>query len=259
MAVLAVDAGVRALESEAGFLLVIEFGGFPTRDVVAAPALHAALTPMDVIRRMAGSAFLRRALIAIAEMTAHARHVGVLIVQRVRCLVVIEVGMAPGSRVVARAAIAAELAFVRLLFLVAVHAFRRGLPIGLPGNVTARASDAGMRIPQGEIRTIVVKLTATQFNYVRAATEMLGVAPAALRGRDAREMSVIAALRRNVRGDVLVAVQTQARLALAVAAVVAERALLLVFRMGIGELARHEQRLRVHGTTSRRPKAQQQN
>src|SRR5690348_15069298 len=119
----------------------------------------------------------------------------------------IEVCMTPGRRVVARAAIAAQLAFVRLFFLMAVHALRRGLPVGLAGNVTARASDTGMRIPQGKVRTVVIKLAATQFDYVCAATEMLGVATAALRRGDAREMAVIAALRRNVRCDVLVAVQ----------------------------------------------------
>ena len=73
------------------------------------------------------------------------------------------------------------------------------------------------------------------------------------------ELSVKAALRRNVRRDLLVAIQAQARLSLAVAAVVAQRALLLVFGMGVGELAGHEESLRVHGITSRGPQAQQQN
>ena len=57
MAVLAIDAGVRALESEAGLLLVIEFGRFPTGGGVAVAALRAALAPMYVIRRVAGGAF----------------------------------------------------------------------------------------------------------------------------------------------------------------------------------------------------------
>ena len=99
-------------------------------------------------------------------MTAHARHVGVLVAQGVRCLVVIEVGMTPGSCVVARAAIATQLAFVRLLFLMAIHAFGRGLAIGLPGDVTARASDAGVRVPQGKVRTVVIELAAAQFDDV---------------------------------------------------------------------------------------------
>ena len=136
-----------------------------------------------------------------------------------------QVGVMPGSCVVARAAIAAQLAFVRLLFLMAIDAFGPSLPIRLPGSVTARTGDAGMRVPQGEVRTVVIKLTATQFDVCRHPTEMLGVASSALRGRNAREMSVKAALRRNVRRDVLMAVQAQPRLSLAVAAVVAERAL----------------------------------
>lgn len=119
----------------------------------------------------------------------------------------IEVAVAPGRCVVARAAIAAELAVVRLLLLVTVHAFRRDLPIGFRGRVTARAGHTGMCVPQGEVRPVVVELSGAQFGDVGIATVMFGVASMALRRRDTAEVPVIAALRRDVRGNVFVTVQ----------------------------------------------------
>jgi hypothetical protein len=51
----------------------------------------------------------------------------------------------------------------------------------------------------------------------------------------------------QVARDVLMAVQAQLRLAVTVAAVMAQRALLLVLLVRGAELAGHEQRLGIHG------------
>jgi len=54
---------------------------------------------------------------------------------------------------------------------------------------------------------------------------------------------VEAALRTDIRSDVLVARQTELRLPGAIAAIMATRAVLFVLRVRCGELAWHEQRL----------------
>jgi len=51
----------------------------------------------------------------------------------------------------------------------------------------------------------------------------------------------------QVRGDLLMAIQTQLRLAIAIGAVVAQRALLFVFHVSGAQLARHQECLRIHG------------
>src|SRR5437879_12711115 len=95
---------------------------------------------------------------------------------------------------------------------------------------------------------------------------MLGVAGAALRLRyvDAGEAAVEMAVLAQIAGDLLVTVETQPPLLASVAAVVAERARLLVFHVSRAQLAPHEKRLGIHGLSpppcqqSREPSAHQQ-
>ncbi len=64
-------------------------------------------------------------------------------------------------------------------------------------------------------------------------------------------MTVIPVPGADVGGNLLVAVKAQAGLAVAVTAVVTGRAAFLVLLVRSAELARHEQRFRVHGFSSR--------
>ncbi len=54
----------------------------------------------------------------------------------------------------------------------------------------------------------------------------------------------------QVAGDLLVAIEAQLRLAIAIGAVMAQRALLFVFHMSGAELAWHEERFRIHGLST---------
>jgi len=250
MAILAVDIRVCAFEGKTGLLLVIELRRLPARGGMTVTAFRTAVAPMDIVRGVAGDTFLRRSFVAVAQMTAHARHLDMLVAQWIGGFIVIEPGPLPGSRLVTSAAIATELTCVRLFLFVAIHAVGEGLAEGLVPDVTARAVDTGMCAMQWKIGALVIELLAAQLHDVRIATMVLRVAAPAFRGGYANQVSVKSLFAADVIGDFFVTVETQVCLTLAVAAVVAERALLLVLGMSAGEFSGHEQGLRVHGITA---------
>src|SRR5947207_2426248 len=188
----------------------------------------------------------------------------VLVAQRKACLVVVVADVPPGALVVAGAAVAPQLALVRLLFSMTGDAFLLRIAKGLAGGVTALAHHVDVRAAQRIVGVLVIELLVAQLHDVGGAAEMLGVAGAALRDVDAGEAAVEVAVLVQIAGDLLVTVETQLRLLAAVAAVVAERARFLVFHVSRAQLARHEKRLRIHGLSvppcqqSRQPSEYQQ-
>jgi hypothetical protein len=247
--VLAVDARVGSLERETGFLEMVEFRGLPSGGRVASAALVATLATMHVIRCVAGNTLLRCALVAVAEVTTHARHIDVLVAQWIGSLVMIEARAVPRHGIVARTAVPPEPALVRLFMLVAFDAFDGCLAIRFVGHVATRANDTGVRIPQRKLGAVVIELIRTQLHDIGRASEMLRVTAAALRCPDAGEVPVKAVLRADVGCDLLVAVEAQPCLSVAIATVVTRRALLFEFRVRAGESAGHEQGFRIHGFT----------
>ena len=73
---------------------------------------------------------------------------------------------------------------------------------------------------------------------------------ATLRGFDTLQPAMEAALCHDIGGLFLMTIEAQPRLMTAVAAIVAKRALLLVFLMRGAQLSRHEQCLRIDGFTA---------
>src|SRR5947207_97781 len=264
VAVVAGDAVVHPLERETGLLEVIELRGLPALGDVALGALGAALAVVHVVRLVAGDALLGRVLVAVAEVTGRARRLGVLVAQRKGGLVVVVADVPPGALVVAGAAVAPQLALVRLLFSMTGDAFLLRVAKGLAGGVTALAHHVDVRAAQRIVGVLVIELLVAQLHDVGGAAEMLVVAGAALRDVDAGEAAVEVAVLVQIAGDLLVTVETQPRLLAAVAAVVAERARFLVFHVSRAQLARHEKRLRIHGLSvppcqqSRQPSEYQQ-
>jgi hypothetical protein len=163
---------------------------------------------------------------------------------------VIEAHVLPYLRIVAGSAIPPQLARVRLLRLVANGAVRRGIAEGLAGLMTAGARQINVCTVQREIRVVVIELLAAEFHDVGSTALMFHVTSTALGGFDSLQAAVKPTARGNIRRDGLVAVEAQLPLAATVAAVMTVRALLLKFLMGCGQLARHEEFLRVHGFTA---------
>ncbi len=148
MTICAVNACVDAQQGKAGLLRMIELRGLPARGRVAVGAFRAALASMHVVRRMTGNALLRRALVAIAEVTGEARDVLVLVAQRERSLVVIEADVPPGCAVVAARAVASESALVRFLPAMTGVAIGRRFAEALAFRMAAVAGNSGVRTLQ---------------------------------------------------------------------------------------------------------------
>jgi hypothetical protein len=183
---------------------------------------------------MARHAHRRRLSKSIAEVAFGARHILVFVMQRESCLVMIELHLLPGLCVMTGHAVLAQLAFVRLLGLVAGNAVARGfakLPSRLMTNV---AGNYRMGAAQREVGCFVIERLATEFHDVRAAALMFYVTGATLSGVDAGHVAMEALLDPYVRGDLLVTVETQLALATAIASVMTGGALLLVLLVSSG-------------------------
>jgi hypothetical protein len=143
-----------------------------------------------------------------------------------------------------------ELAFVWLVLLVTVHALGLRAAIRFSRHVAARARDRCVRPMQLEVGTVVIELIATEFDDIARASQVLRMTRVALRQFDALELAMEAMLPANVSGNVLVTIEAQLGLAMAVAAIVALLAVLLVLLMRHTQLSGHEQCLRIDGFTA---------
>ena len=111
--------------------------------------------------------------------------------------------------------------------------------------MTAGARDRGMRAAQREIRELMVELGRVERHDVGGATQVLRVTGVALGSGHGGSVSVQSPPVADIRRDPFVAIQAERGLAAAVADVVADRAVLLELAVRVGELARHEQGLRI--------------
>jgi hypothetical protein len=171
---------------------------------MAVGALGAPFPAMHVIRGMTGHALRGRSFVSITEMTLGASDTLVLVVQREPGSVVIECHVLPDLRVVAVSAIPPQLAFVRLLGLVADGAFVRGGAEGFLRLVTALARHVEVRAVQWKVGSIVVELLAAQFDDVGVSALMLGVTCAALCRLDSPQPAVKPGVCADVLADFLV-------------------------------------------------------
>ncbi len=249
VAVLAVELGMRALQCKARFLGVIESRGLPSGRAVAVRAFRAALSFMYVIRSVARDALGRCSFVPVAEMALDAPDGLVPVVQGEGCLVVIEFEVLPDLRVMAGGAVASQLALVRFLCLVTANALVRGVAVRFLRLVAALAGHSGMCTLKGKVGAAMVELLAAEFHDIRVPSLMLGVAGPALCRLDAAQPPVKSGVSGNVGPHRLVTGEAQLRLTRTVAAVMAVLAILLVFLMGRGELARHEEGFGIHGIT----------
>lgn len=250
MAVLAVDMRVCAFECETGFLPVVELGGFPAGGGVAVAALRTPLRSVHIVGRVAGHALPGCVLVSVAEMAADARYFSMFVAQRECRLFMVVRDVAPEGGLMARGAIAAQPALVRLLLLVTIEAFRGSFPVWLCGDVTTGAYDGLVCAGQRKFRALVIELIAAQLDDVARAAQVLRMAGAALRGGYAGDLSMKTVPGCDIGSDLLVAIEAQPCLPITVGVIVTLRALLLVFLVSRAQLSRHEKRLRIHGFTA---------
>src|SRR3954469_21082740 len=151
---------------------------------MTAGALGPALAPVNVIGRVARYADGRRVFVSISEVTLRAFDALVFVMQRKRCLVVIERHSLPRLGVVAGGAVAAEPALVRLLRSVATDAGAGGFPEFLAGRMATVAGDVRVRAAQRKISGFVIEGFAAEFHDVGAPALVLDVTGATLRSVD---------------------------------------------------------------------------
>lgn len=98
-----------------------------------------------------------------------------------------------------------------------------------------------MRIPQGKVSALMIKLLRNNLDDIPIATNMLGMTALTLYGRGVGHLAVKAAALLHINRDILVTTQAQTGLGYLVGAVMAIAALGFQLGMGITDLAGHQQ------------------
>ncbi len=186
---------------------------------------------VHVIGQMAADTLCRGALIALSSMAGRAGDLAVLIGESEAGLVVIEIRLLPGSGLVAGSAISTEGATVRIVLAMTVDAARGRFTVRGAGTMACNALEGDMRVLQGEIGEVVGEARLAELVDVGVAAEVLRMAATALTGRGLLHSSVVAGLRPDVSSGVLVTVQAQGGLTVAIRTVVTVAA--LTFELGV--------------------------
>ncbi len=222
---------------------MIEFLRGPVGRGVAIGALGALTPAVHVIGQVAADALLGRAFEVLARVAGRARHVAMLVGEREFRLVVIEARLAPCGGHVARGTVDAEGAAVRVVVLVTTDTSCRRFAIRSIGAVATGARERRVRSLQRKVGEIVGKTGLAELVDVRVPALVFRVAAAALAGGGRGHAPVIAGLGADVGGDLLVAVEAQRGLPVAVRAVVAAAAITLQLRMRFAHRPGHDQLL----------------
>jgi hypothetical protein len=124
-------------------------------------------------------------------------------------LVVIELSAAPGRGAMALAARPVELSAVHVVVLMTIDAIRGCLAPGDAGLVAAIARESRVRAFEREVGQVMVELPTAQLHDIGFPTLVLGMACTTLTYARVGHAPVIAVMRLQISGDVLVAVETE--------------------------------------------------
>ncbi len=155
----------------------------------------------------------------------------------------VEAGHQPICHLMTGSAVTAEIAAMHVLFAVAAGTVGRCLAVGLRRRMAAHAGKRRVRTAQGKLAELVTEAGQTQLVDVGAAPEMLGMTAAALSLHRTRHAPVIAASGADVGGNLLVTIQTQCALCIAVAAVMTQAAIAFQLGVRLRHRSRHDQLL----------------
>ena len=134
MTPVASGALVSAIQWEFRVLGMVKAYGLPLRGSMALLALCTKTTAMDVLDLVTLHARMRRPLVTLACVACGTGHLTVGAVERKRCFGMVErLRLAPVVLAMARSAIRAQIAAMRVIALVAVDTTARCFSEGLPG------------------------------------------------------------------------------------------------------------------------------
>ncbi len=128
-----------------------------------------------------------------------------------------------------------------ILVLVAAAAGRSRLAIRGVGAMAAAAVEREVGAVEREVGELMRESGLAQLVYIGIPAQVLAMAATALTGGAPLHAAVIARLVADVGCNLLVAIQAQCGLAIAVGAVVASAAVVLQLRMRLGDRSRHDQ------------------
>lgn len=230
---------MRPAQFEIG-LVVIVFGFFPLIAAVAAIALFAVTTPMDVVATMAGKTLHRRILIPLVRMAGGADDLFMSIDERKIGGAVVEFALGPGGGGMAVGALLTEIALVDILLFVTIDAQAGRFAPGLVLFVAAVALDTFMRAVQGIVGLGVIEKFFVEQDDLGITALMVGMARTAGRIANLVGAAMVTLARLDVGIDFLMAVQAKGILGGFAKTLVATGALALFFGVALDELAWHQ-------------------
>jgi len=209
---------------------------------VAVTALLASLSVVNVVQGVAARALGLRLLVDLPCVAGFAAQPLMATQQgEIAGVLMIESGFTPALHAVAGGAIAAEIAFVRLVSIVAAGAFRLGLAEFFLRVVAILTRQDCVPPVQGKAGQRVIERFGNQPDDVSGAAFVLRVAAAARGARQSIVMAVKSLALSHISGDVLVTVQAQAFLRLLAEGRMTGTALFFDFGMTLNNRTRHHQ------------------
>jgi hypothetical protein len=191
-------------------------------------------------------------------MTRHASYIAMLVGERESHLVMIEVRVLPGLRLVAGSAVSTQGAVVNVIFVMTINTSGGCRAIRGVRLMARGARERHVRILQGEARQVMGEAGLVQLVDICVPAEVLGMATTALTGRRLLHSSVVAGLGTDIGRYVLVTVETEGRLPLAIGSIVAVTAGTLELGVRFAERARHDELLDGGSLRGRRERRGQQ-
>lgn len=249
---------VRADQAEMRIAVVIEPGLLPFLRAVATRALGAELAVVHVIAGMTRDTIGGGGLVTLIWMTAVAGHVAVLAAQRITGLAMVEARLAPADFAVAVGADLAELALVRVIFLMTVPTLLRRLAKRHARLVAGVAFHLQVRAVQRVVGLVVSEGFPVKFHDIHATPFMIGVAGLAFAPVDTRRASVVASLGAQIRRHILVTGKALLVLTGATEQLMTSLALCFEFCMRRSDRPGHHQRLHLARAGGRDHQQQQQ-
>lgn len=152
---------------------MVELTSAPVGRRVAIPAVLALATLVNIVGCMTADAFFRRAFVALAGVTGRAGGLGMLVGERKRRLVVIEVGLLPRLRVMTSSAIPAQRPVMRVDFIVATDTSVGSLAVGHVGRVTTATGQSDVCVSQRKVGKIVCETGLIESRDVGVASVVL--------------------------------------------------------------------------------------
>jgi hypothetical protein len=239
---IAFDLRMRASQWKFRRLVMVEMNRFPLCRRVAAFALCAVSSGVNVLNPMTVGAHGAEVLVALANMASGAGHGLVCALEWKPGRAVVEwLDLAPSRFAMATVAFFAKAPLVRIVRLMTVEAASGRLAEFCRRRVTAAARNRLVRVSELEIRRCMIECLAVQLDDVGASSLVIGMTMVAILLCGVRLTPMKTRARRTIGSDFLVTPKAEPRLGLSRERLVTVAALLLELGMPLDDRPRRHQ------------------